>query len=485
MHRDTKQINMDKQFIGRKLEIQQLKKIESSGKAEFVAVYGRRRVGKTYLIKQYFDKRFAFETTGILEGSAEEQMFAFRNSLEKVGYDGALPSTWLEAFECLKTAMEKTKSRGRKVIYIDELPCFDTPKSGFVRALGYFWNSWASQQKNVILIVCGSATSWMVDNIINDHGGLHNRITHTIYLHQFTLSETEHYLSSHGMKWPRQTIVEAYMVFGGIPYYLSLLDSRQSLPQNIDRLYFGKNSELKTEFHRLYSSLFKSPEAYTKIVELLFQNKKGLTRKEIVEKMGKTSNGNLSKQLRNLENCDIIRRCSVKSKGKLKVKDSYYQLIDFFSLFHLTFSGKATSDRYWEQRVNTPMINSWQGIAFEHVCMTHILQIRQALGLSRIAVEYYSWRSTESPNAQIDMVIERADQLVNLCEMKFTKSEYSITAKDDRSMRNKCEAFLRDSGLQLGILPTWITPYGLKKNLYSEEVQYQATLKDLFTDITV
>ena len=476
---------MNKQFIGRKLEIQKLKKIESSGKAEFVAVYGRRRVGKTYLIKQYFDKRFAFETTGILEGTAEEQMFAFRSSLENVGYDGPLPKTWLEAFECLKTAMEHRKGKGRKVIYIDELPCFDTQKSGFVRALGYFWNSWASQQKNVILIVCGSATSWMVDNIINDHGGLHDRITHTIYLHQFTLSETERYLSTHGMKWPRQTIVEAYMVFGGIPYYLSLLDSQRSLAQNIDRIYFGKNSELKNEFHRLYSSLFKSPDAYVKIVELLFKNKKGLSRKEIVAKLGKTSNGNLSKQLLNLENCDIIRRYSVKSKGKLKGKDSFYQLIDFFSLFHLTFSKKATSEKYWEQRINTPMINTWQGLAFEHVCMSHIEQIRQALGLGRIAVEYYSWRSNESPRAQVDMVIERADHLVNLCEIKFSKSEYKITASDDRDMRNKSEAFLLDSGLSYCILPTWITPYGLKKNLYSEDVQYQVSLKDLFADILI
>ena len=477
---------MDKHFIGRELEIEQLKKIEQSGKTEFVAVYGRRRVGKTYLIQQYFENKFAFETTGIIDGTEDEQMFAFISSLKKVGYDGPLPKTWLEAFECLKTVMDKTKGKGRKVIYIDELPCLDTPKSGFVRALGYFWNSWASLRKDVILIVCGSATSWMVDNIIDDHGGLHDRITHTIYLHQFTLAETESYLATHGMKWPRHTIVEAYMVLGGVPYYLSLLDSQRSLAQNIDWLYFRKNSELGNEYHRLYSSLFKSPDPYLKIVELLYQNKKGLSRKEIVDKLAKSSSGNLTKQLQNLENCDIIRRYSVKSKGKLKGRDSYYQLADFFSLFHLTFSGKATSDGYWEQRVNSPMMNSWQGLAFERVCLSHIVQIRQALGLGRIAVEYYSWRSKdETPRAQEDLVIERADHLVNLCEIKFAHSEYAITADDDRSMRNKSADFLRDTGINCGILPTWITPYGLKKNMYSSSVQYQATMDDLFAKIPI
>ena len=235
---------------------------------------------------------------------------------------------------------------------------------------------------------------------------------------------------------------------------------------------------------RMYA-VFSNISSTLEIVELLFKNKKGLSRKEIVAKLGKTSNGNLTKQLLNLENCDIIRRYSVKSKGKLKGKDSFYQLIDFFSLFHLTFSRKATSERYWEQRINTPMINTWQGLAFEHVCMSHIEQIRQALGLSRIAVEYYSWRGSDTPRAQVDMVIERADHLVNLCEMKFSKSEFKITASDDRDMRNKSEAFLHDSGLRYGILPTWITPYGLKKNSYSQDVQYQVTLKDLFTDTTI
>ena len=473
---------MDKNFIGRRQEIKLLQAIKDSGRAEFVAVYGRRRVGKTYLIQQFFDNKFAFSATGIIEGTREEELFAFTSALIAVGYTGPQPKTWLEAFEGLKSVLERQPHKGRQVIYIDELPCFDTPKSGFVRALGHFWNTWAALRKDVILIVCGSATSWMIENIVNDHGGLHDRTTHTIYLRQFTLAETESYLQTKKIHWPRQMIVETYMMLGGVPYYLSLLNPQESLAQNIDRLYFHKNSELGQEYQRLYASLFKSPESYIRIVEILGKNKQGLTRGEIAEKLKISSSGTLSKQLENLEYCDIIRRYVTKIGGRLKTNEAYYQLVDLFTLFHLTFSKKLTTEDYWEQRLNTPVLNSWQGLAFEHVCMVHIRQVRHALGLDKIAVEYYSWRSSTAPRAQVDMIIERADRLVNLCEIKYTQSEYTITSNEDLKVRNRTAAFVRETKTRNGILPTWITPFGLFHNEYSVSVQYQVTLDDLFVD---
>ena len=470
---------MDKNFISRRQEIRLLQAIKDSGEAEFVAVYGRRRVGKTYLIQQFFDNKFAFSATGIIEGTREEELFAFTSALIAVGYTGPQPKTWLEAFEGLKSVLERQPHKGRQVIYIDELPCFDTPKSGFVRALGHFWNTWAALRKDVILIVCGSATSWMIENIVNDHGGLHD---HTIYLRQFTLAETESYLQTKKIHWPRQMIVETYMMLGGVPYYLSLLNPQESLAQNIDRLYFHKNSELGQEYQRLYASLFKSPESYIRIVEILGKNKQGLTRGEIAEKLKISSSGTLSKQLENLEYCDIIRRYVTKIGGRLKTNEAYYQLVDLFTLFHLTFSKKLTTEDYWEQRLNTPVLNSWQGLAFEHVCMVHIRQVRHALGLDKIAVEYYSWRSSTAPRAQVDMIIERADRLVNLCEIKYTQSEYTITSNEDLKVRNRTAAFVRETKTRNGILPTWITPFGLFHNEYSVSVQYQVTLDDLFVD---
>ena len=471
---------MDKSFIGREQEIKMLQDIMDSGKAEFVAVYGRRRVGKTYLIQQFFNNCFDFTATGIIEGTREEELFAFTTSLIGIGYSGQPPKTWLEAFEALKTVLDRSSRKGRRVIYIDELPCFDTPKSGFVRALGHFWNTWASQQKNVVLIVCGSATSWMIENIVNDHGGLHDRTTHTLYLRQFTLAETEAYLKSRKILWPRQMVVEAYMMFGGVPYYLSLLGRQESLAQNIDRLYFRKNSELGQEYRRLYASLFKSPDPYIRIVEALGKNKQGMTRGEIADILKISSSGTLSKQLENLEYCDIIRRYVSKVGGKPKTNDAYFQLVDLFSLFHITFSKKLTTEDYWEQHLNTPVVNTWQGLAFEHICMAHIGQIRHALGLDRIAVEYYSWRSSSAPKSQVDMIIERADRLINLCEIKYTQAEYIINVEEDRKFRNRIAAFVHETRTRCGIIPTWITPYGLTPNKYSSAVQYQVQLDDLF-----
>lgn len=383
----------------------------------------------------------------------------------------------------LKNTLEPRLTEKRCVIYLDELPCFDTPKSGFIRALGHFWNTWASLHKQVILIVCGSATSWMVENIINEHGGLHNRITQSIYLRQFNLHEVECYFSSRGMAWTKQTVLETYMIFGGIPYYLSLLNPLESLPQNIDRLYFAENGELSHEYHRLYASLFRSPEQYIRIVETLAKHKHGLTRGDIARLLNIPSSGSLSKQLDNLVNCEMVRSYVTKVKGRIKRNDSYYQLIDLFSLFHLSFVKKKLSNDFWQQRLNTPSINTWQGLAFEHVCMLHIEQIRRALGLERIAVEYYSWRSQHTPKNQVDMIIERADRLINLCEIKYSQSEYTITAADDRSVRQRMESFKTETNTNCGVIPTWITVYGLHKNPYSSIVQYQVILNDLFAKV--
>ena len=471
---------MDKNFIGREQEIRMLDGIMASTKAEFVAVYGRRRVGKTYLIQQFFNNRFAFAATGIIDGTKDEEMFAFTASLRAAGYEGKVPKTWLEAFESLKTTLERQTHKGKQVVYIDELPCFDTPKSGFVRALGYFWNSWAALRQDVVLIVCGSATSWMIGNIIENHGGLHDRTTRTIYLRQFTLRETELYLQLRGFSWTRQMVTEAYMMLGGTPYYLSLLVPQESLPQNIDRVYFQANGELSSEYRRLYTSLFKQPEPYMRIVEMLARHKKGLTRKELAEALHVPSSGTLTRQLDNLTHCDIVLCYVKKIGGKPRTNDAYYQLTDLFTLFHLTFAQKFQTEYFWEQRVGTPQLNSWQGLAFEHVCMVHISQIRHALGLDRIAVEYYSWRSKGTPGAQVDIIIERADRLVNLCEAKFTQAEYVIDAEEDRKMRNRMAAFASETKNRCGIIPTWITTYGLYPNAYAAQAEHVVVLNDLF-----
>lgn len=469
------------ELIGRNIERGLLEQYIASPKSEFIAVYGRRRVGKTYLITETFKDRLSFDMTGVIEGDKEDQLASFYISLKNAGYDGKRPKTWIDAFEALKSVLTPVVNKGCAIIFIDELPCLDTPRSGLVKALDLFWNGWANRQNNIKLIVCGSATTWMVDNIIDNHGGLHNRITHELHLRPFTLGETEEYLKNSGFLWNRLSIAQAYMILGGIPYYLSLLDRCASLTENIDRLFFSEDAELRREYDRLFKSLFRDPQPYMKIIQALSTNRNGLTRNEIVKSIGKVSGGYLSKVLDNLVNCDFVRKYNVKEK-KINSKNGIYQLVDFFTRFHNDFCVKGTTDEhYWSNMLNTPKQNTWYGLAFERLCQAHIPQIKKALGIDRIHTEYYSWRSREStPAAQIDLIIERADQITNLCEIKYSRAEYAIDSEESRKLQNRIDDFERETGTASAVNLTFITTFGLKPNVYASDIRYSVQLDSLF-----
>jgi len=469
-------------LIGRVKETEELVRLEKSDRSEFVAIYGRRRVGKTFLIDKTFEGRLAFEMSGIIEGSKADQLQAFSDALNAAG---ALTEEgikdWHGAFLCLQNYLEHLDVKGKKIVFIDELPCLDTPRSGLVKTLEHFWNSWASKRDDIMLIVCGSATSWMVRNIIDNHGGLHNRITKEIHLRQFSLKETEEYLQAKGCRWNRLMITQLYMVLGGIPYYLSLIDEKKSMSENIDRLFFSQDGELKQEYRRLYKSLFNSPERYIDMVELLAANKQGMTRAEIGKVLKMTSNGHLSNMLEDLEYCDFIRSFRTRDK-KIRTNMLLYQLTDFFTIFHYTFCrAKTTDQHFWSNTIETSTQNSWYGLAFERVCFAHIPQIINALGVNRIHTEYYSWRSRESVKpAQIDLIIERADQLVNVCEIKFSKSEYKITQEEEIKIANRINDFKDETQIRHGIVPTLITTYGLRGNTHSSVVAETVVMNQLF-----
>jgi AAA+ ATPase superfamily predicted ATPase len=471
-------------LIGRKNEISQLQEYYNSGKSEFIAVYGRRRVGKTYLIDEFFDHKYTFSVSGILDGSHTEQMTAFVFALRKIGYQGKMLKTWLEAFYTLGELLEKKLVENERcTIFIDELPCFDTPRTNFIKAFGNFWNSWAQKHPQVMLIVCGSATTWMVKNIIDSYGGLHNRITHEMHLHPFSLNETEQMLQSMQINWDRLSILQIYMAIGGIPYYLSLLNKGESVTQAIDRLFFSENATLNTEYKRLFSSLFKVPEPYLEIIKILATNKKGISREDIVKSLNKNDNGHLTEYLKNLIKCDFVRYYYVKTK-KVKKTDGLYQLVDFFTIFHNTFLTRPiTDEHFWTHNLQTPLINTWLGLAFERVCMAHIPQIKRALGIDRIATEYYSWRSKESENgAQIDLLLERADRVINLIEIKYSNAPYTLTKEEDMKIRTRQSDFVTETGTKHAIFPTIITTFGLRENKYSGLIQSEITLDDLFKE---
>ena len=469
-------------LIGRKYESMQLQEFYNSGKAEFVAIYGRRRIGKTFLIDEFFNRQYAFAVSGILGGTHIEQMSAFVLAMRQIGYQGELFTSWLDAFYTLGELLEKRLVPDQRcVIFIDELPCFDTPRTGFINAFSHFWNSWGQKHSEVMLIVCGSATTWMTKNIIDSYGGLHNRITHEIHLHPFTLAETEQMLHAMQINWDRLSILHIYMVMGGVPYYLSLLNRGESVTQAVDRLFFSSNASLQTEYKRLFASLFKSPEPYLDIVRVLSTTKQGMSRDEILKVLGKKDNGHVTEYLQNLIKCDFVRYYFVKTK-KIKKTDGLYQLVDFFAIFHNTFLTRPISDEsYWSHNLQTPMMNTWLGLAYERVCMAHIPQIKRALGIDRIAAEYYSWRSKDSfEGAQIDLLIERADRVINLCEVKYSTGRYALTKDEEMKLRIRMGDFVEETGSKYAIFPTLITTFGVKPNTYSGIVQSEVVLSDLF-----
>ena len=473
-------------LYGRNKEKKQLADIIQSDKAELLAIYGRRRVGKTYLVRQFFDDKFDFYVSGVLNGKAEEQLSVFRHALEQYGLPESKATTWLEAFYELESLLEdKVRDNQPCVLFMDELPCFDTPRSRFIPAFDHFWNAWASRFVNIKLIVCGSATSWMMDKLINAHGGLHNRLTAQMYLAPFTLQETKEYLQQRGFVWDNRMIVDAYMALGGIPFYLSLVNRNESFPQAIDRLYFAPKAPLGQEYDRVFASLFKSSSPYLEIIEALARTKDGLSRDQIADKTKIQSGGRLTALLDDLINCDFVRMYRSRIKSGISKKDCFYALSDLFCLFHLHFSkNQNTNPQFWQQHLNTSTLNSWGGLAFEQVVMQHVEQVKHALGISGIAVEYYAWRSkTTTPKSQIDLILDRADKMLNVCEIKYSQGIYSISETEESKLLLREQNLRLETGLKHGILLTMITPYGINRNSHCAHVTSEITLDDLFKQV--
>lgn len=469
-------------IVGRKTELKDFERFYASGKPEFIAVYGRRRVGKTYLINSLYDGQYAFATTGIIDGNKKEELAVFYSSLKQYGFTGKRPLTWMDAFNALRELLEKKKVPGKRmIIFIDELPCLATPKSGLVKAIDVFWNSWGCRQKELFFIVCGSATSWIIRNIIDNKGGLHNRITHEKHIHPFNLKETKEFLYSNNIKWPNINILQAYMILGGIPYYLGMLNKDKSLTDNIDDLFFSTDKPLAKEYGRLYKSIFNQPENYKAVIKALSQNKQGYTRQELAEKTKMENNGHFSKILEDLINCDFLRKYNTIGK-KIRQRGAIYQLVDFYSIFYHSFVTKTVNDEhYWAHTLNTPLQNNWYGYAFERVAMSHTKEILQALGIDRILTEYSAWRSSDktSKGAQIDLVISRADNMINLCESKYSASKYTISKVEAEKITHRMEQFRTETGTQKGLYITLITTHGLVDNTWHDTVNSVVTLEDL------
>ncbi len=477
-----------KQIIGRIYEQKLIRDYYDSPKPELVAVYGRRRIGKTYLIKRCFDEKFDFWFTGMYGTPKSVQLRQFARELSKYSsQECAVPKDWFEAFGMLG---EYLLSLGKEkvVVFLDELPWMDNRKSNFLPAFSYFWNMWSSGKTVLKLYVCGSATTWMLDKFVGDKGGLYGRTSRAIYLSPFTLGETEQFLEKmKGFVLSRKQILELYMILGGVPYYIDMLSRELPVSKNIDNLFFREGAPLRAEYDFLFRSLFNESAGYKKVIEALSTKMKGLSKSEIVEVSKIKQGGTLTEILDNLCTCDFIRKYS--SIGKTG-KDCIYQLTDLFSLFHLRFVAKNSGQdaNFWTNMDSSAAKNSWSGYAFEQACLHHIKQIKSKLSILGVLSNTYSWFSkpfvdkdgTEWKGGQIDMLIDRKDGVINICEMKFVSSEFEITEKYEEHLRERAALFQKVTKTRKALHHTFITTYGVRKNKYSGIVQNEVLMDDLF-----
>lgn len=475
-------------MIGRKQEVKELNRLYNGNKAELVAVYGRRRVGKTYLVDETFENRITFRHAGLSPAEEDSkgllglQLEHFYHSLKIQGMENIeKPTDWLEAFFLLEKFLQEKDDGKRQVVFLDELPWLDTPRSGFIRAFEAFWNTWGCHRKNLMVVVCGSANSWIQDKLLNNHGGLYNRVTYEIKLSPFHLYECEEFYRSNNVNMSRYDIAQSYMVFGGIPFYMGYIKPEMSLAQNIDHLFFERNGVLRGEYDRLFASVFTNPNAVKNIVELLYARNAGYTRKEIVEKLKITDGGRFSKNLNALISSDFIVKYVPFGYGK---REEHYKLIDPFCIFYLHFikNQKKMSEKFWQQNATAPSVNTWRGFAFENVCFNHIEQIKYALGIPAVISETSAWSKKEddTEGTQIDLLISRNDNVINMCEIKYYSGPFKVDKEYYAKILQRQSVLSEMVSPKVAICNTIITTFGLTRNEYSGAFVNEIVLDDLF-----
>lgn len=472
-------------LIGRESEKERLMAALKSNKPELVALIGRRRVGKTFLVRKAYEKHIALEVTGLQNDNQKSQLLNFIVSMQSYGLFTDVdkkPSNWLEAFFLLTQKLQQLGSKKKYVVFFDELPWMAGKKSDFISGFSYFWNSWASKQ-NIVVVICGSATSWMIEKVINDRGGLHNRVTNLLHLHPFNLKQVESFLDSKNIRYPRYQTLLLYMAIGGIPMYLDFIQKDLSVVQNINALCFKEDGFLHNEFDRLFPALFDKHERHIAIVEALSTKQKGLTRAEIIKITGLPNGGTFSKTLKELQQSDFVKLFSGIGKKK---KDALYRLTDAYSLFYLSqiSPNKDSQSLDFEQLFSSAAFKSWSGYAYENVCFAHIPQIKHKLGISGVLTKIYSYVSKATddlPGTQIDLLIDRMDQTIHLCEIKFSQHEFVLDKKTTENIRQKKTIFQHNTKNKKHIFTTFITTYGMVDNKWRKEsVDQNLTMDDLF-----
>jgi uncharacterized protein len=476
-------------LIGREVEIKILQLTLASNQAELIAVYGRRRVGKTFLIRNVYEQNILFEYSGVNKIDVAKQLENFSATIQSVFKKNlfapiSIPENWMQAFRILQDLIDANPSTEKRVIFFDEFPWMDNNKSFFLAAFDHFWNSWASKQRNLVVVICGSAASWMIKNIVRNKGGLHNRITQRIRLEPFTLYETKLFLKNKYITLSDYDILQLFMVTGGIPYYLKNIQTGESTEQIIDNLCFSKDGNLRKEFKDLYPALFKKSERHIAVIRALANKLSGLTRSDIIEICKYKTGGTLTKILEELEESNFITPYTPFGKAS---KETIYKLTDEYSLFYLKFieNSKVTGAGTWQKKSKEQSWITWRGFAFENICLKHTPQIKKALGISGVYSEQSVWRftpkNTEETGVQIDLLVDRQDNCINLFELKFHRTAWEMGKGDAADLENKRAIFIQKTGTRKSVFISLLTSFGVKRNeYYLQTVQNQFTMDILF-----
>jgi uncharacterized protein len=472
---------MKKIFIGREEEKNILLKAYNHKEARFVAIFGRRRVGKTYLIRQVFEGKITFYMTGLSNVKSDQQIINFHTALQRQGGSFLnVPQNWFFAFQNLIDFLEASP-HAKKVVFLDELPWLASKKSDFLSALEHFWNSWASAREDVLLVVCGSSASWMVNELIKNKGGLHNRVTDRIRLEPFNLRETEAFLRARNPNIDRYSIVQLYMIMGGVAFYLDAVSEQESAMQNIERICFSRNGILREEFSFLLQSLFNKAEQHIAILNALSSKNKGLTRKDIVEATKMHNSGRLTLMLSELEESGFVQSYVPFGKNK---REMLYRISDFYTVFYFKFIKNTTllDENNWINALESGRYQAWKGYAFEQVCLSHVRQIKRALGIQGVVSQAAAWQSSDiDASAQIDLLIDRKDRVINIFELKFSENPYTITQSYAAQLAQKISIFKEKTQTRKSISLTMLTPFGVQPNAYaSAMLQHNFTMDVLF-----
>ncbi|NOQ73435.1 MAG: AAA family ATPase [Crocinitomix sp.] len=472
-------------LVGRKNQLKSVDLILKSKKSEFVAVVGRRRVGKTYFIEAAFQKNICFRLTGIQDGTLAEQLTSFAIKMaEHMGnpFVPTPPENWQQSFYQLKAYLKSLDKKRKRVIFIDELPWIATPRSGFLKMLAHFWNDYLSKEKHFVLVVCGSATAWITNNVINDKGGLHNRISHTIHLRPFDLAETKAFLESKKIALPDQEITKLYMAMGGIPYYLENIRKGETAATTIERMCFHPEGILKKEYNNLYRALFYNYRDHQKIIKVLAKSKKGLTREDLLKKSKVVDGGTFNRTMEDLILSNFIAEYNPFNKIK---RGSLYRLEDEYSIFYHRFiqPNMKYAKGMWLQLSNGQAYKSWTGYAFESLCFKHIDNIKEALGIAAVYTQVSSYQlsgNKKRKGFQIDLVIKRSDNAIHLCEVKYYDGNFKMDGPYAARLNERKKLFRESTGTNAALFTTLIVNNDLMANEHAEQVVDSCvTLKEM------